>query len=250
MMIRLKEFTIGFEKRVLLKDVNISLKRGVLISLIGRNGAGKSTFLRALAGLNPNFSGEILIEGENIKKISKPALASLISFVNTNRPRISNLKCRDIIALGRSPYTDWIGRLKEEDHKAITEALESVNMADFAEKYLDQLSDGESQRIMIARALAQDTPIIILDEPTSFLDLPNRYEIVALLRKIAHEKNKLILFSTHELDIALDMSDRIALIFEEKIYNKNVTEMINSGLIQRLFHSPGYSFDRLFSKNV
>lgn len=249
-MIRLKEFTIGFEKRVLLKDVNISLKRGVLISLIGRNGAGKSTFLRALAGLNPNFSGEILIEGENIKKISKPALASLISFVNTNRPRISNLKCRDIIALGRSPYTNWIGRLKEEDHKSITEALESVNMADFAEKYLDQLSDGESQRIMIARALAQDTPIIILDEPTSFLDLPNRYEIVALLRKIAHKKNKLIIFSTHELDIALDMSDRIALIFEEKIYNKNVTEMINSGLIQRLFHSPGYSFDRLFSKNV
>ena len=246
-MIKLKELNIEFGSRKLLNVVSGIFSRGELTALIGRNGSGKSTLLRSICGFFTNYSGEIQIEGKNIRDLSKLQMAKKISFVTTERPRIANLSCRDIVSLGRSPYTDWMGRLLKTDKEIIDDALESVGMLALADRSMDNLSDGECQRIMIARAIAQDTPAIILDEPTSFLDLANRYEVVTLLKKLANQRNKSIIFSTHELDIALDKADKIALIDDEKLIHKNVEEMIKSGLIQKMFHSSGDYINRLLN---
>lgn len=139
-------------------------------------------------------------------------MAKTLAFVTTERTRIANLKCKDVVAIGRAPYTNWIGKMQEADKEIVMRSLASVGMEAYAERTMDKMSDGECQRIMIARALAQDTSIILLDEPTSFLDMPNRYELCTLLARLAHDEGKCILFSTHELDIALSLADAIALI--------------------------------------
>lgn len=154
-----------------------------------------------------------------------------------------------MVAIGRAPYTNWIGRMQDADREIVAQSLEQVGMSDYALRTMDKMSDGECQRIMIARALAQDTPIILLDEPTSFLDMPNRYELVSLLRTLAHEKAKCVLFSTHELDVALRMCDSIALVDDGALHHLPVTVMVESGHIQRLFSSPNISFDELLWQN-
>lgn len=211
-MIELKDFSIGFKDRPLLKDVSTEFEERHLTALIGRNGTGKSTLLKALCGLNDNYSGEILINNKNIRKINKVELASLVAYVNTQRPRISNLKCRDMVALGRTPHTMWHGNLSRRDYEITDEALEMVGMAAYSQRQFNSLSDGEAQKIMIARAISQTTPIILLDEPTSFLDMPSRFELGALLKTLTEKEGKTIIFSTHELDIALKYSDAIALV--------------------------------------
>ena len=170
-------------------------------------------------------------------------LARTVSFVTTEKVRIPNLKCRDVVALGRAPYTNWVGRLQPQDREIVAKSLALLDMSAYAERTMDQMSDGECQRIMIARALAQDTPIILLDEPTSFLDLPNRYELGILLQKLAHKQNKCILFSTHELDIALTLCDSIALIDHLHLHYLPTRQMINSGHIERLFRNETITFD-------
>ncbi|MCH5228695.1 MAG: ABC transporter ATP-binding protein [Muribaculaceae bacterium] len=224
-MIQLKNFSIGYANRTLLKDVNAEIAEGKLSALLGRNGTGKSTLLKAIAGLNQDYKGEIIMDGKNIKKIPKPELASIISYVNTQRPRIANLRCKDVVALGRSPYTGWHGILREKDKLIINKAIEMVGMKNFANRYFNSLSDGECQKVMIARSLAQDTPIILLDEPTSFLDLPARYELISFLKKLSLEEKKTIFYSTHELDVAAKFSDFVALIVDEKLEYFPATEM-------------------------
>ncbi len=235
-MIKLCDFTIGYGKKMLLNKVDASFKKGKLTALIGRNGTGKSTLLRAIAGLNSLYSGEIQLDGKNMRTLRPNGLAKTIAFVNTERTRIANLRCEDVVSIGRAPYTNWIGRLQEIDKKIVMKSLASVGMTDYASRTMDKMSDGECQRIMIARALAQDTPIILLDEPTSFLDIPNRYELVALLQRLVREEDKCVLFSTHELDVALRMCDSIALIDDGALHHLPVDEMAASGHIQRLFH--------------
>ena len=224
-MIELKDFSIGFGERRLLSHVNTIFPKAKLTALIGRNGTGKSTLMKALCGLNENYSGEILIDGENLRKIPRNKLASKIAYVNTQRPRMANLKCKDVVELGRSPYTGWHGKLSEKDRELVRSSIERVGMTEYSERYFNSLSDGESQKIMIARAIAQDTDIILLDEPTSFLDLPTRYELVSLLKKLTEDQGKCIIFSTHELDIALKMSDYIALVDSPELINLPVEEM-------------------------
>lgn len=216
---RLKDFSIGYNDRILLRDVNTRFERGVLTALIGRNGAGKSTLLRALAGLNPRYSGEIEIEGCLLRSMSATKRAKSLALVTTERTRISRLRCRDVVAMGRAPHTGWSGRLSARDTKAVESALEDVGMSAYADRTMDTMSDGECQRIMIARAIAQDTPVLLLDEPTSFLDMPNRYQLAALLGRLAHDYHKCVLFSTHELDIADRMCDRIALVDNRRLLN-------------------------------
>ena len=145
--------------------------------------------------------------------------------------------------MGRAPYTNWIGQLQAEYEKRVVTAMHLVGMSDYAEKTMDKMSDGECQRIMIARALAQDTPIILLDEPTAFLDLPNRYELCLLLKKLAQTEGKCILFSTHDLDIALSLCDTIMLIDNPQLYSLPTNEMITSGHIERLFRNESVTFD-------
>lgn len=237
-MIQLTDLTIAFENRRIIDGVSADFNRGCLTALIGRNGAGKSTLLRVIAGLNKHYSGNVTINSENIRQLTPVNLARLLAFVTTERTRVPNLRCEDVVAIGRAPYTNWIGRMQERDREIVEESLRSVGMESYAKRTMDTMSDGECQRIMIARALAQDTPAILLDEPTSFLDLPNRYELVRLLLKLSHEKGKCIIFSTHELEVALRLCDTIALIDNGRLYHLPVPNMVNAGHIERLFHIP------------
>lgn len=242
-MIELKELTVGYGQRTLLEKVSTRITSGQLVALLGRNGTGKSTLLRAMMGLEKPQTGEIRLQGKNITSLKPEKLARNISFVTTDKIRIANLRCEDVVALGRAPYTNWIGQLQPEDKARVNEAMRLVGMSDYAEKTMDQMSDGECQRIMIARALAQDTPVILLDEPTAFLDLPNRYELCLLLKKLAQKEGKCILFSTHDLDIALSLCDSIMLIDNPQLYSFPTSEMVTSGHIERLFRNESVTFD-------
>ena len=234
-MIEIQNLVLGYGKHVLLDDVSLSVPCGKLTAVIGRNGSGKSTLLRALSGLGDYISGHIELDGHNLKGMSVQQLARIVACVTTERLKIANLRCRDIVALGRAPYTNWIGRMQDEDETIVTNSLRLVGMESYADCTMDKMSDGECQRIMIARALAQNTPIILLDEPTSFLDIPNRYELCALLANLAHKEGKCVVFSTHELDIALSHCDFVILINNPHLYYLPVAEMSRSGHIERLF---------------
>ena len=218
-MIQLKELTLGYGQRILLDKVSARITGGQLVALLGRNGTGKSTLLRAIMGLEKPQTGEIVLQGKNIASLKPEKLARNISFVTTDKVRIANLRCEDVVALGRAPYTNWIGQLQPADQERVDKAMQLVGMSGYADKTMDKMSDGECQRIMIARALAQDTPVVLLDEPTAFLDLPNRYELCLLLKKLAQEEGKCILFSTHDLDIALSLCDFIMLIDNPQLYS-------------------------------
>ncbi len=234
-MIRLENISLGYGTRTLLEGVTTHFEAGTLTALIGRNGAGKSTLLRALAGLEPLQAGAITIGGQSIAELDGAEAARRVAFVATDKVRIANLPCEDLVALGRAPYTNWIGRLQAVDREIVADALAKVGMSEFAHKTMDRMSDGECQRVMIARALAQQTPVILLDEPTAFLDMPNRYELCRLLQRLAHDEQKVILFSTHELDIASKMCDAIALIDTPQLLHQPASEMVAGGAIERLF---------------
>lgn len=242
-MIRLEHVTIGYGQRILLRDASADLAEGSLIALLGRNGSGKSTLLRSIAGLGRPTEGKILADGHDLPALRPEEAARLVSFVSTERVRVADFRCRDVVALGRAPYTNWTGNLQKSDWEKVDAALALLDMSAYASRTLDRMSDGECQRVMIARALAQDTPAILLDEPTSFLDLPNRYELGALLRRLAREQRKCVLFSTHELDIALSLCDHIALIDNPQLHYLPTREMIESGHIERLFRNDSITFD-------
>lgn len=242
-MIELHGFSIGYGERTLLSEVDATIEKGRLTALIGRNGTGKSTLLRAIAGLNRRYAGRILLDGHNAADMRAQEMARTLAFVTTERTRIPNLRCEDVVAIGRAPYTNWIGKMQPQDREIVMRSLASVGMEAYADRTMDKMSDGECQRIMIARALAQSTPIILLDEPTSFLDMPNRYELCSLLARLAHEENKCILFSTHELDIALSLADAIALIDPPRLSCLPTEEMRRSGCIERLFRNNCVKFD-------
>ena len=233
-MILLSELSIGYRNRLLLNNITTVFPDGQITALIGRNGSGKSSLLRTIAGMSKPLSGSIQL---NDLQPNAPThlMSHDLAFVSTERLRVPNLPSRDVVALGRSPYTNWIGHLTAEDYKIVDEAIAAVGMTEYARKTMDKMSDGECQRIMIARALAQTTRILLLDEPTSFLDLPNRYQLVSLLAELAHKQNKCIVLSTHELDIALSLCDNIALIDSPDLHFMPAAEMAESGLIQRLF---------------
>ncbi len=241
-MIQFKDLTLGYGSRILIEELSAQIKGGELTALVGRNGTGKSTLLRAITGIEQPLKGSILIDGKELSAITTAQLATLVAYVTTDKVRIANLRCRDVVALGRAPYTNWIGRMQEQDEAIVMRSMAQVGMENYADKTMDKMSDGECQRIMIARALAQQTPIILLDEPTAFLDMPNRYELCTLLQELAHQQDKCILFSTHELDIATSLCDSIALISPPKMHLLPTTEMVQSGLIEQLFTSGRISF--------
>lgn len=235
-MLTIENLSIEFKDKTIVRDTSAVYERGMSHALIGRNGAGKSTLLRAIAGIGKYESGKVYVDGKDIYEMPKPALGKLISFVNTERIRIPRFRCRDVVALGRAPYTDWIGNLRPHDDEMIERSLHLVGMSDFADRTMDTMSDGECQRVMIARALAQDTPVILLDEPTSFLDLPNRYGLCRLLKRLAHEEDKCVIYSSHELDIVLSLTDTISLIHDERIIQMPTEEMRASGIISSVFN--------------
>ena len=206
-MIRLDNISLSYGSRTILRDVSLHLGKGELCALVGRNGAGKSTLLRALTSNNST-----LIDGTPLGKLSPEKMAQSVAIVTTERIRIENLLVEDLVAMGRAPYTNWVGHLQDIDRQIVREAIEMVGLADFAKRETSSLSDGELQRVMIARAIAQQTPVILLDEPTAFLDIPTRFEVCRLLADLAHKEGKCILFSTHDLDSAMPVCDSVAII--------------------------------------
>lgn len=242
--IELHDVTLGYGERVLMADANVGFGWGELTALVGRNGTGKSTLLRTIAALARPQKGRITIGGKDSSELSMKEVASRIAFVSTEDVRVQNLHVWDVVSLGRAPYTNWVGRLTEEDKTKVRESLRLVGMESFAEASMDSLSDGERQRVMIARALAQDTPIILLDEPTAFLDLPNKYEICLLLKRLAHKEGKCILFSTHDLSIAIELCDTIAVIEGGQFHYGTAEMLIEEGVMQRIFNSAQIEFDR------
>ena len=199
--------------------------------------------LRAIAALGSAQGGTIEIDGHPIGTLSPTELARNIAFVNTERIEVEAMTAYELVAIGRSPYTDWMGRLTDDDHTIINKSMRMAGVESLANRKVDTLSDGECQRVMIARALAQQTPIILLDEPTAFLDLPNRYELCTLLAALAHTSNRCIIFSTHELDIALTLADSIALVDTPHLTHLPTEDMIASGNIERLFLGNNVHFD-------
>ncbi|MBR5196908.1 MAG: ABC transporter ATP-binding protein, partial [Alistipes sp.] len=180
-MIELRDITLAFGDRELMRGASATMRRGELVALLGRNGTGKSTLLRAIASLGRVQGGDVVIDGKPLAEITSQELARKVAFVNTERVDVEALTAFDLVAIGRAPYTDWMGRLGEEDRTIVERSLRLAGVENLMWRNVETLSDGECQRVMIARALAQQTDAILLDEPTSFLDLPNRYELCMLL---------------------------------------------------------------------
>jgi len=244
-----KQLSIGYKGKtqttIVGKQLNLQLKRGELTCLLGPNGAGKTTLMRTLAGLQPTLGGSVLLENIPIETFNKKQLAKKMSLVLTENLQAGNLSVYTIITLGRYPYLNWFGQLKENDKVIIKQAIKLTGVAPFLEKKISQLSDGEKQKVMITRALVQETPLIILDEPTAHLDLPNRVVILRLLRNMARTTNKAILLSTHELDLALQASDKVWLMMPNKTIKTGAPEdLILQGSFEAAFQKEGIQFDR------
>lgn len=223
-MIRCENLHIGYGSRVIQRDLTFTLADGTMTALLGANGCGKSTLLRTLAGLQPVLSGTYSLSTANSQSIINSQSivnrqsvnrqsSRLIALVLTERISVESATVTDVVAMGRYPYTSFLGTLTAADRRIVREAMEQVGVAELADTYYNDHSDGEKQRILIAKALAQQTPVILLDEPTAHLDLPSRIRTLNLLRDIAHNQGKTILISTHELDLALRSADNILLMF-------------------------------------
>lgn len=212
--------TIGYENHVVQRDVSFSLFAGEMVCMLGPNGCGKSTLLRTLAGLQPALNGSF-----KVIEFQRFNVQSAIALVLTERLSLDNTTVHDVVAMGRYPYTSFLGGLSANDEQVIAQSLSAVGLEGTEHTYFNAHSDGEKQRALIAKAIAQETPIILLDEPTAHLDLPNRIRILQLLRRLAHEQGKTILISTHELDLAIQLSDRILLLSENGVQLDTATQL-------------------------
>jgi len=249
-ILQIKNLSIGYnlaknQVHNLMSNINLSAKKAELIALVGSNGIGKSTLLKSITNLQEFLSGEITILGKAVSLHKRQELAKLVSFVSTEVVNVSNLTVKDIVSLGRFPHTNWLGKLSQNDKNIIDSSIEAVGIEDFISKNINELSDGERQKVMIARTLAQDTKIIILDEPTAFLDIPNKNEIVHILNELSKKKNKTIIFSTHDLNIAIREADKIWLMTKHKIYENSPEDLILNNKFEKIFENKKIFFDKL-----
>lgn len=247
-ILTVSDVAIGYKNKNALLPIaeNISLEiyKGEMVCLLGPNGCGKSTLIRTLAGMQPTLAGTITIDGDDIHTMNLESLAKKMSVVLTDGVNVPNMTVFDIVALGRYPHTNWFGTLSQTDVEVVRSAMEKVGLEGFDNRDFQQLSDGEKQRAMIAKALAQDTPFIMLDEPTAHLDLPNRVEVMRLLKTLARTTYKSILLSTHELDLALQVSDRIWLMQKDKPMQCGTPEdLVLNGSFERAFKKQSFDFD-------
>lgn len=238
-----KKLDIGYGNNYIAKNLMLQLYAGEMVCLIGPNGCGKSTLIRTLVGLQDSLGGNVEIKGKKLNKISLSEKSKLISWVLTDNMPTGSLKVSEIVEMGRFPYTNWFGKLSEKDKNIINNAIEAVHLTHKKDYRYNSLSDGEKQRTMIAKALAQDTPIIFLDEPTSHLDLPNTIEIMQLLRDLARKTRKAILLSTHELELTLQVADKIWMMTPNKLTRGLPEDLILSGDLQKTFGTERFRFD-------
>jgi len=233
------------EAKKIAGPINLELYAGKLVCLLGANGAGKSTLIKTLSGIQVPLSGQVFIEDKPISKLSPQELATKLSLVLTETVRSWNLDVYSLISLGRFPYTGWLGNLSDEDLAIINFAIEAVNLLDFINRKVDELSDGEKQRVMLARALVQDTGLIILDEPTAHLDIPNRISLMGLLHTLSRKQHKAILISTHELDLALQIADEIWLFDGNgNLITGTPEELVMNDHFSSVFDKQGTLYDK------
>lgn len=231
-------------QKVLLRNMDTRLARGVLTCLIGVNGAGKSTLLRTLAGLQPAINGNIELNGRALQDYEVKELARLVSVVLTDEIPEQTLTAYELVSMGRMPYTGYWGSLSKKDVRLVEDALEMVGMSDFRQRRLHSLSDGERQKLMIAKALAQNTDVILLDEPVAFLDFPSKVWVLRLLSKVAHEQGKSVLLSIHDIELALQIADRLWLLENHDLCEGEPAVLAREGKIDFLFKGDGIEFDR------
>lgn len=228
----------------LASGLNLRLAPGKLVGLLGPNGVGKSTLLRTLAGMHAPLDGMVLMAGEDVRKLNPSELATRLSLVLTDAPRMGLMTGYELVALGRLPHTDWLGKLSDRDRMMIDWALSAVSATELAAGRVAELSDGQRQKVMIARALAQDSNILLLDEPTAFLDLPRRVETMHLLRKLAQDAGLAIMASTHDLDLALRNCDELWLMKEGAICAGAPEDLVLDGELGDTFRVSGITFDK------
>lgn len=228
---------------VVASDINFELMSGELIGIVGANGVGKSTLLRTLSKIQPSLSGDVKLKGTDILQYKPLELASELSLVLTEKIPSKNITVQELIALGRQPYTNWIGTLDETDIHKIKEAIYLVNLQDLIDKKCYELSDGQLQKVMIARALAQDTSLIILDEPTTHLDIYHKAYILKILKRIASETGKTILFSSHEIDLTIQLCDKMLVMSKNKTSFGEPCVLIEQGSFSELFPKDLIEFD-------
>lgn len=234
----------GKQAKIICNNLNAHIKPSELVCLLGENGTGKSTLIRTLCRFQPAISGDVVICNRNLNTLTERSLATLTAVVLTDRVIVPNATVEELVGLGRSPFTGMMGRLNLKDKRVIDEAIEQCGIAHKKHSLLTNLSDGERQKAFIAKALAQDTPLIILDEPTAFLDLPARVEIIQLLRKIANSSNTSILMSTHDLDLAIQMADKLWLISPKgNLESGSPEDLLINNAFQSLFNTKGIEFD-------
>ncbi len=226
MVISLSQLSVGYTmSHPVISDINLELRSGQLACLIGENGIGKSTLLKTLTGFLPKLKGSLLLGNRDIESFSQRELARQVSIVLTQKPDVQNLTIEEIIGLGRSPYTGFFGRLRAEDHKVVDDAIATMGIGKLRGRMIQTLSDGERQKVMIAKALAQETPIILLDEPTAFLDFPSKAETFQSLQRMAHERDKLVLLSTHDLELAVRFADSLLEVKKGTLQAVSATEV-------------------------
>jgi iron complex transport system ATP-binding protein len=231
------------EKNIIAENLNLTFEEGKLISLVGGNGIGKSTLLRTITGIQKPLAGTVMLKKKEIHNYESLALAQNLSLVLTEKLPPSNLSVFELIALGRQPYTNWLGKLSAEDLEKINQAITLTHIEHLIDKKHHEISDGQLQIVLIARALAQDTPLIILDEPTTHLDLFHKVSIFKLLNKLSQETNKCILFSTHDIDLAIQLSDEMIVMTESMVEQDQPCNLITKGIFNKLFKDSSITFD-------
>lgn len=231
-MIELQHLTVGYGKKAILSDINQTIESGQLVCLLGANGVGKSTILRTIAGFQPPLCGTILLNEQDMSSFSTAQRSKAISVVLTERIEVPCLNVVDLIGMGRSPYTGFFGTLTKEDKNIVNEAIDMVGISHLATRTFDTLSDGERQKVLLAKALAQQTPVILLDEPTAFLDFHAKVSTLRLLLRLAHETNKTILLSTHDVEMAIQLSDALWIVQNGEIKAGTTLSLTESGTLK------------------
>ena len=243
----IRDLAIGYRRRrgakVVASGLDASIPGGELTCLLGRNGVGKSTLLRTLSAFQPPLGGTITLLGRPLADYSVGELSRTIGVVLTERTSLTNLTVSEIVGFGRNPYLGFWGRLSRGDHAIVDESVAMVGIEALADRMIQTLSDGERQKVMIAKALAQKTPVILLDEPTAFLDFPSKVETMHLLRRLVRETGKTIFLSTHDLELALQTADRLCLMRENELRVGTLDGLSADGTMQNFFADRGIRFD-------
>ncbi len=248
-IIEFRDLSTGYstkkEEKIIGAHLNGELHEGEFVCLLGPNGCGKSTLLKTLAGFQPSIHGDVIAQNILLKNYNPKELARVVSVVLTDNTKLNNMNVYDVVSMGRSPYTGFWGHLKETDHSIVDKCLEWVGISSLKERQMGQLSDGERQKVMIAKSIAQQTPVILLDEPTSYLDYPSKVGMMMTLHRLAKSKNKAVLMSTHDIETALEVADRIWILDGDKGLVTGIPEdLCREGYIDKYFVTKGIYFDK------